>query len=233
MRKISRTAIASGARTTAAILALLFAAPAVFGETAWISDEFEVMLRTGPSTNNAIERMLRSGTQLEVIEEDPDSGYSRVTTRDGLEGWVLSRYLMPEPAARQQLATLTQQLTNATEQGSSMSSQLAGIRNEHEAAKARIAQLEQDNAALQEEIENIRRTAANVLAIDKQNMDLRQQLTDAEIKVSILEQENDQLSSRTTRNWFITGALVLFCGILLGLLLPRMSWSRRSRYDRF
>lgn len=212
---------------------MIFVAPVAFGEAAWVSDQFEVMLRTGPSTGNAIEQMLRSGTQLEVLEQDDESGYSRVMTSGGTEGWVLSRYLMPEPAAREQLETLTQQLTDANAEGSSMGSQLTSIRNEYDTAKNRIAELENNNAALQSEIDQIRRTAANVLAIDKQNMNLQQQLTDAEIKVSILEEENDQLASRTTRNWFITGALVLFCGILLGLLLPRLSWSRRSRYDRF
>jgi len=39
----------------------------VSAEPGWISDQFEVMLRTGPSTSNAIERMLPSGTALEVV----------------------------------------------------------------------------------------------------------------------------------------------------------------------
>lgn len=204
-----------------------------FGETAWVSDQFEVTLRTGPSTTNAIQRMLPSGTALEVLEEDAESGYARVRTPAGTEGWVLSRYLMTEPAARDQLAALTQQLTNAADEGTSMQTQLGSIRNEYESAKQRIATLEQGNADLQAEIDEIRRTASNVLAIDNQNKNLQQQLTDAEMTVSILEQENAQLTSRTTRNWFITGALVLFGGVLLGLVIPKLSSSRRSRYDRF
>jgi SH3 domain protein len=215
------------------LCAVSFASLTAFGESVWVSDQFEVTLRTGPSTSNAIELMIASGTKLEALEEDAESGYSRVMTPGGTEGWVLSRYLMPEPAAREQLAILTQQLTDANAEGTSMESQLASIRGESEAAQGRISELEQDNADLQTELDKIRRTAANVLAIDTQNMNLQQQLTDAEITVSILEQENDQLNSRTTRNWFITGALVLFAGVLLGLLLPRMTWSRRSRYDRF
>lgn len=206
---------------------------AAFGESVWVSDQFEVTLRNGPSTNNAIERMVASGSELELLEQDADSGYSRVVTPGGTEGWVLSRYLISEPAAREQLALLTQQLADANAEGTSMQSQLANIRGESETAQQRISELEQEKADAQAELEKIRRTAANVLAIDNQNMNLQQQLTDAEITVSILEQENDQLSSRTTRNWFITGSLVLFAGILLGLLLPRMTWSRRSRYDRF
>ena len=210
-----------------------FVSLSAFGEPVWVSDQFEVMLRTGPSTNNAIELMLSSGTELEILEEDVESGYSRVMTSGGTEGWVLSRYLMGEPGAREQLVTLTRQLTNANTEGTSMGSQLNSITTEYEAASNRVSALERDKADMQAEIDEIRRTAANVLAIDKQNITLQQQLTDVEMTMSILEQENDSLSSQTTRNWFITGALVLFGGVLVGLILPRMKWHKRSGYDRF
>jgi len=202
-------------------------------QTAWVSDEFEITLRTGPSTSNAIERMLSSGTELEVLEVDEENGYSRVRTRAGTEGWVLNRYLMNEPAARQQLENLTRQLTSASAEGNSLTGQLTAIRSEYDNATRRIQALERDNADLQSQLEDITSKAANTLAIDRQNQNLQQQLTDAEIKVSILEQENEQLQSQTTRNWFITGALVLFGGVVLGLLLPRLKFQRRSRYDRF
>jgi SH3 domain protein len=202
-------------------------------ESAWVSDQFEIMLRTGPSTNNAIELMVDSGTELEVIEEDAEAGYTRVRTGGGTEGWVLSRYLMTEPSARQQLETLTQQLTSANAEGSSMTTQLGAIRGEYDGAMRQIRQLEEDKSNLQAQMDDITEKAANTLAIDRQNQNLQQQLTDAEIKVSILEQENEKLSGQTTRNWFITGALVLFGGILLGLILPRMKFQRRSRYDSF
>jgi len=210
-----------------------FVSLAAFGEPVWVSDQFEIMLRTGPSTNNAIELMLSSGTELESLEEDVESGYSRVITSGGTEGWVLSRYLMAEPGAREQLVTLTQQLNVASTEGTSMGSQLSSITAEYEAANNRISALERDKADMQAGIDKIRRTAANVLAIDEQNMNLRQKLTDVEMTMSILEQENESLGSQTTRNWFIAGALVLFGGVLLGLILPRMRWHKRSGYDRF
>jgi SH3 domain protein len=215
------------------LCAAFFVSLAAFGDPVWVSDQFEVMLRTGPSTDNAIELMIGSGSELEFLEEDPVSGYSRVVTGGGTEGWVLSRYLMDEPAAREQLVTLTQQLNVANAEGTSMGSRLGDIRTEYEAAQRQISALEQDKVDMQVELDKIRRTAANVLAIDEQNMNLQQRLTDVEMTISILEQENESLGSQTTRNWFITGALVLLGGVLLGLILPRMRWSKRSGYDRF
>jgi len=202
-------------------------------QSVWVSDQFEVMLRTGPNTSNAIQLMVDSGTELDILGEDVEAGYTQVRTGGGTEGWVLSRYLMSEPSAREQLEQLTGQLTSATAEGTSTTSQLNAVRGEYDSATRQIRQLEQDNSALQSQIDDITQKAANTLSIDRQNQDLRQQLTDTEIKASMLEQENDKLSGQTTRNWFITGALVLFAGVLLGLVLPRMKFQRRSRYDSF
>lgn len=218
---------------SSALFMLLTLSAATAAQTVWVSDVFEVTLRTGPTTSNAIQMMVESGTELEVLERDADAGYTRVRTNGGTEGWVLSRYLMSEASARQQLETLTRQLTNANAEGTSRASQLGAIRGEYNSAKSRIAELERSESSLQEELADIRRTAANTLAIDSQNKDLQQQLTDTEIQVSVLEQANEKLSGQTTRNWFITGALVLFGGVLLGLILPRMKWQKKSRYDSF
>lgn len=217
----------------AATLVLAVLAAGARAEPAWVSDEFEIMLRTGPSTGNAIQRMLRSGTEVEVLQRDPDSGYSRVRAPDGTEGWVITRYLMGEPAARQQLQQLTSQLTNAQDAGSSLTAQLQAIRSEHREAEETIAALEREKQALERELAEIRRTASDVLAIDEQNRRLQQELTDAEIRIDTLEQENSMLSGQQNRNWFIAGASVLVVGLLLGLWLPRIRWQRRSRYERF
>lgn len=215
------------------LLAGLLISFAAVAEDVWVSDQFEVMLRTGPSTTNAIERVLRSGTALEVLETDTEAGYARVRTDGGTEGWVLTRYLMNEPSAREQLERLSSQLTNANDTGSSLTSQLSGVKSEYDAATSRIATLEREKSALEKELGEIKRTSANVLSIDSQNKDLREQLATAEIEVGTLEQQNRELRGQTTRYWFVTGAAVLLFGMVLGLWLPRIKWQRRSRYDRF
>ena len=217
----------------ASLLGALLIANAANAASAWVSDEFEITLRSGPSTSNAIELMVKSGTELEVLERDSESGYTRVRTGGGTEGWVLTRYLMNEPAARQQLARLTSQLTSEASRGSSLNSQLGAIRSEYDAATKQLEKLEREKSGLEEELAEIKRTAANVLSINNQNKELREQLAAEEIRVATLEQENRVLSSQTTRYWFMSGALVLVIGMALGLWLPRIRWQRRSRYDRF
>ncbi len=222
-------------KTTTKLLGLscLLLAHAAYAAPAWVTDQFEITLRSGPSTSNAIQMMVDSGMQLDVQERDADTGYSRVVTPGGTEGWVLTRYLMNEPSAREQLGQLTSQLTDATSLGSSMNNQLAAIRGEHEAATQKIASLERENQALETELAEIKRTAANVLSINDQNTKLMSDLTDAQIRADGLEEQYRQMSNQSTRYWFMSGALVLIVGIILGIWLPRVRWKRRSGYDRF
>ena len=216
-----------------ALVCGLLASSAAIAAPAWVTDQFEITLRSGPSTSNAIQLMIDSGLRLEVLERDADSGYTRVRTPGGTEGWVLSRYLMSEPSAREQLEKLTSQLTNANSRGSSLDTQMKAVKAEYDTANKKIAALEREKAAVEKELSEIKRTAANVLAIDNQNKTLMDQLAAAQIRGDTLEQENRQLTGQTTRYWFMAGALVLLVGVILGIWLPRIRWQRRSRYDRF
>ena len=218
--------------TITAVL-LLSLAPIVHAESAWVTDQFEITLRSGPSTNNQILLMVDSGAELEVLARDSETGYTQVRSQGGTEGWVLTRYLMNERSAREQLQALTSQLTNATSRGSSLDSQLQAIRGEYDTANSRIETLEREKSEVEQELAELKRTAANVLAINEQNKTLTEQLTAAQIRADTLEQENRALSGQTTRYWFMAGALVLFAGMLLGIWLPKIRWQRRSRYDRF
>lgn len=72
--------------------------------TRYISDETAITLREDKGMNAPVAALLKSGTKVELMEEDAASGYARVRVAQGREGWVLARYLSTEPAAREKLA---------------------------------------------------------------------------------------------------------------------------------
>jgi SH3 domain protein len=83
-----------------ALLTACITIPLAAAETRYITDEFEVTMRSGTSTSNSIVRMLRSGQAVTVLEEDLASQYSLVETDDNKKGYVLSRFLMEVPVTR-------------------------------------------------------------------------------------------------------------------------------------
>ncbi|MDH5552316.1 MAG: TIGR04211 family SH3 domain-containing protein [Nitrosomonas sp.] len=213
------------------LICLLFISSLAQAETRYVTDEFEITLRSGPSSTHTIQRMLKSGASLTVLERDEETGYSHVKTSGGTEGWVLNRYLMREPAARVQLEGLSSQLAKVNE--GSLRVRANAIKKTHDDATKRITELERENKNLQNELTNIKSIAANVLAIDQQNDELSQDLADKDAQINSLQKENQILSSDTQRDWFIAGALVLFVGLFLGLVIPKIQWRKRSRYDSF
>lgn len=214
------------------LLGLLFST-SVFAETRYVSDQLEVTLRRGPTLSHAILRMLKSGTSVEVLEVDKESGHTRVKISNGQEGWILTRYLSAEPTARVQLEQLLKSMNQKEDANVSVVEQLKTIRNEHETAKQIIMQLESENKKLTEQLSSLKTTAANVLNIEAENNNFRHKLADTEERLNILQSESSEIEARKNRDWFITGALVLFGGLILGLILPRFARKRSSRYSDF
>lgn len=78
----------------------------------YISDETAITLRQDKGMNAPVAALLKSGTRVEMLEDDKPSGYARVRVAPGREGWVLSRYLSNEPAARERLAAVQSQFAD-------------------------------------------------------------------------------------------------------------------------
>jgi SH3 domain protein len=210
-----------------AILLALLTGPVV-AETRYVTDELEVTLRSGQSTRNAIVRMLRSGTAVEVMEESAETGYARVRTANGAEGWVLSRFLVTTPAARDRLPSLQQEVAGLREQLRATREQLEAAQSENRELTSERNRLRGDYERTAEGLESLRTKAASVLEIDQQNETLKSRVRTLEQERQALTEQNKDLSGRRTMEWFVIGASVLFVGVLLGLILPRLRLRRRS-----
>ena len=210
-------------------VALFFAAGTLHAETAYVVDEFEITMRSGKSTGHQITAMLNSGEALEVLERDPDAGYARVRTESGREGWVLLRYLSPEPAARAQLAEARRQL--AAVRNGTLAEELDAATETITTLEAQTHTLEQTVDGLNQELEELRRAAAEPMELARQNDLFRKQLQDQQELELGLREENRRLRAADQRRWFVTGAGVLGGGILLGLILPKLRVGRRKRWN--
>ncbi len=193
----------------------------------YVTDSLRLEARQGPSTNHRISRMLSSGTRVTVLEEDTETGYSRVALDDGSEVWILTRFLMNGPAARAQLAQTQENLAEEHEKARDLASQLETLgRTADEIEQSRSA-LATDKKLLQTELAQIKQAAANTLAIQESNQSLGKQLEVVSMDLDTAKQRNRALKERSERDWFIAGAGVLLGGIIIGLVIPKIRWKRR------
>ncbi len=214
------------------ILAILLTVSGVAAaEQRWVTDEFEVMLRSGKSTRQSIVRQLKSGTPVELLEADAASGYSRVRTSSGAEGWVLSRYLRSVPTAGQLLPDLELKLTDSEAARRQLAQELDQLRGLRRQLEGEVGELQSANASQQSQLDRITRLSASTIEVDEQNAQLRERLAESEDRLEALEADNQRLASRANREWFLLGGAVLAAGLLLGLILPRISWRKKSSWS--
>ncbi len=200
-------------------------------ETRYVSDRLEIQMRTGKGTQFRILRMLPSGTALEILEVDQENGYSRVRTPSGVEGWVLSRFLMRGRAARDQLADAEKKLARLELENRKLTGSLEDLQKTKGSIDTEREQLVKENRKLSQELEEIRRAASSALAIDAENKELKSRIVAYERQAQSLQQENEGLKDRTARDWFMVGAGVLILGMIIGLIIPRIRWRKKSSWD--
>ena len=216
------------------LIALLLAGPYAQAEPArYITDQFEITLRTGASTQNTIIKMLGSGAAVELLELDANSGYSRVRTADGVEGWVITRYLMEAPSARAQLAAARNQVAAAKEQVRTFSQQIETLNREKSELETGKNQLQTELQAANQELARIRRTSSKAMEIDEERQQLKKYVRTLERDLQTMRTENEELKDRSARDWFMVGAGVLLLGILTGAILARMRSRRRGGWESF
>lgn len=206
---------------------LCFAAEA---QTRYVSDTLVITLRTGPSTQNAITRNLTSGDRVELLEELPDEGYSRVRLEDGTEGWVLTQYLQSNPTSELLLATASQQLAAAQRNSATFEGEATGLQAELAAAEEALQQSQDYAARLEAQLGDIRAASASALETRAQNERLANRITTLTAAADVADMEIRELRSRNRQSWFIVGASVLFGGIVIGLVAPSLRRKRRSSW---
>ena len=211
---------------TPLFLCLLILPMLAQSKTLYVTDTFQITMRTGESTSHRIMRMLNSGSALNVVSTNAESGYSKIRIGN-TEGYVLTRQLMSEPSARAQLAAMRKEVEDLKAAPGELRSNLAGLQKKHRELLATHKSLQTVKDKQEQELQSIQRTASNAIRISSERNELRKQVATLTREVEDLKQENRDLSNEATRDWFLIGAGVIIAGILIGLILPHLRFQRR------
>jgi len=202
------------------------------GSTAYVTDTFEITLRTGPSTNNKIIYTPQSGQPMEVLAVEGDWSHVRIARKgaEPVEGWVLNRYL---------ISRLPWELKSKSllEENSGLKERLAALQKTYDSVSQRektlAENLQERNQAFQTlktEYDSLKSGAAEYLKLKSEHKTAQSKLETTQQTVDELTAENRELESSQRIRWFATGALVLLCGLLIGVAVGRQSRKKRSAY---
>lgn len=191
---------------------------------AYVSDNLEITLRSGQGNDYRILRMLPSGTEVQVLERGTE--WTRVQVGNQ-QGWVRSVFLQEQPGAAERLARATDRLALLSERNQLLSDTVAELESTVAVLSEHARELEQDNHRMQLRLQE----AAEGLALADENQALRKDLIDLERETQDLRQEVVRMADRSRQDWFLAGAGVIAAGMLIGILMTRIRWRRRTSWS--
>ena len=184
------------------------------GGPVYVSYNNEIWTRSGPSTRYRIVGSLPIGTKLAFIAYSRDKSFMQVEDENGKRFWMGTKTLQAEncgPAREQellqQIATLQEKLNNYDSQ----------LKREVDTLSKKNARLETENNGMKQAIAQKDQT---IEELDELRRDYEDRLQTKELDMQM--------------RWWLQGAIIAFCGILVGVIfvyLPRPS--RKKRRERY
>ena len=213
------------------LLALLILSPLISSAatTRYVSDQLEIIMRDGQGVKFAIKKVLTSGDRLDLIEAN-SSGYSKVRTIEGVEGWVLTRYLMNAPSVRNLVADSDQKVANLELELAETKEELQKLSTKATTSDSESMTLKETSQRLKKEFDSLQITASSSIALSNENIQLKEKIQQTDIRMQGLVLENTAMKNSESQSWFLTGVAVLLGGIILGLILPRLRLQRKNSW---
>lgn len=171
-----------------------------FAEDMYVTDVTEISLRTGPSVENKIIAMVKTGDKLEVIEYQKD--WSQVRTSSGKSGWVLSRFITQK---RPEILSVIE----LKEKNQGLLSKITQLEEENKALTAKLSAL----AETEQKYKKLQQDSADVMKLEEKYNDMVRLNQTQKSTIEDLESNMDS----EPKLWFLIGPGVFIVGLFFGL----------------
>ncbi|WP_299584456.1 TIGR04211 family SH3 domain-containing protein [uncultured Microbulbifer sp.] len=197
-------------------------------ETRYITDQLHVPMRSGKGTGfRILHRGLPSGTQLSVLEDAPQDGWTRVRTTNGTEGWIRRQYLVSEPVAKLKLEEATANLARFEKMEGNLGGEVRRLEEENGKLSSSLDSIQQQNQTLAAELKTLKALSADALALNERHQKLLHQHELLKQEKTMAEAEIQRLSGSESHKWYMYGALSVLLGALLAMIAPHLRPRKR------
>ncbi|MDO9422997.1 MAG: TIGR04211 family SH3 domain-containing protein [Methylobacter sp.] len=221
------------------ILSSFFILLVTFGsaqaKTVYVTDTLNLSLRSEANNKSKVVKLLPTGTPLTVIEENNSTGFYHVRMNDGTEGYMPIRNTMKEPPSRSQLDIVSKDLAAMQSENATLKAELSTIKESITPGTSLEKSLEIERDQLSRELSELNKTAASAVELKNQRDELQERVVNVERELQQFRLENHALQDTANQDWFLYGGILALIGVILGFILPKLSWrrSRTSSWDTF
>ena len=197
-------------------------------ETRYVTDLIFTPVRTGPGGDyRIINKGLPSGTEVSYYGLTEDGVWAEIETKGGTRGYLRAQYLQANAPRGSQVnaleATLAEEVERTAQLQRDLDEAMAQLTSTDSSMSTAARELEQTRETLAE----VKRVSANAIQLDQMTKSLTGKLEDANARNDLLKLENARLQDRISSNRTIEVVVLIALGIMIALLVPRLSVKRR------
>jgi len=190
-----------------------------FAESMYVTDQLKLTLRSGPSTGHKVLAVVESGQKVEILELGED--WSLVRNANGKEGYVLTRYLKPEPTHTVRLERLQSKHKALMQQSATMLEENTRFRSEDKKLKSALDKNEKELQKLGLDYDKLKAGSAEYLELKEKHKTVSRQLAEQTKRADTLDEELRAIEINQYIKWFLAGSGVLLVGFIVGFSARR------------
>jgi len=213
----------------------IITAPAARAATLYVKPSSEITMRRGQGTDFKVIAVIKNGTPVELLSSVDD--WAKVQLESGKQGWVLKRFLSPDPPLGEQVQQLQREKEVLSQTAQSLKRRADALVSERDEIEARLTdekdQVEKqlndcviELTTINDKFLRLQEDTADVIQTKNDLEQAQAQVVDLETQLNLVKEDNRRLRKTETLKWFLAGGGVFFGGWLIGMI------SRRSRKKR-
>lgn len=211
---------------------LLLSNGLVSAKTVYVTDNMTFNVKADDADNSAVLSTVTSGTPLILLSKKRSSEYAKIRLASGDVGYILKSYLNEEPVNKFYLEKANQELTKLKQEHAQVQAELAAIKKAGSNAITETLTKERNKLVIQ--LDELRLTSADAVEVRKDRDSLQENFIKLNKELEQLKLEKQTLETSSNQDWFMYGGLLSLFGVLLGYILPKLSWRRKSHnWDTF
>jgi len=190
-----------------------------FSQTMYVTDLIKLTVRSGPSTEHKILAVGESGQQVEMLE--PGEDWSLVRMATGKEGYVLTRYLVPEPTHNVRLDQLQAKHKALMQQAATLLEENTRFRDETKKLKSTLNENEKALKKMSADYDKLKAGSAEYIELKEKYKTVSGQLAEQTTRADALDEELRAIEINQYIKWFLAGSGVLLLGFIVGFSARR------------
>ncbi len=197
-------------------------------QTQYITDEFDIMLRVAPSIGSKIIKPLPTGTPLTVTITNAGKAHSQVRTKDGLVGYVLTRFISKNIPAKIRVASLENRLKSLEDNPEQLESKYIDLQKSYERLSQSLRGMVDGKEQAEEKYEKLKLASGNAATLSEKATELEKKVEQLVLQLDDMRIQNETLKDQSEKkSWMVGGFIALF-GVLFGAILTGLN-ARKKR----